>query len=271
MVSGLGSRLSDDREHLRQTFDEAAAGYHTARPRYPEELFDAIARSVDVTTPHVLEIGPATGVATVPMARRGWRIDAIELGTSLAVAARSNTADLPGVKIVHDSFDSWSPDRWGRYDLVVAATAWHWLDPATRYERAHRHLRTGGTLAFWSATHVVPAGGDPFFAEIQDVYDEIGESRGDEPWIRPGQVPTSVEEIVGTELFDDVIVHQFDWEVTYDADGYLALLDTFSGHLTMNFAQRGRLYGEIRRRLAARPGGTLRRHWGAALHLARRR
>jgi len=34
--------------------------------------------------------------------------------------------------------------------------------------------------------------------------------------------------------------------------------------------QRDRLYGEIRRRLAARPGGQLRRHWGAVLHVARR-
>ena len=35
--------------------------------------------------------------------------------------------------------------------------------------------------------------------------------------------------------------------------------------------QRDRLYGEIRRRLADRPDGTLRRHWGAVLHVARRR
>jgi hypothetical protein len=35
--------------------------------------------------------------------------------------------------------------------------------------------------------------------------------------------------------------------------------------------QRERLYGEIRRRLAERPDRTLRRHWGAALHVARRR
>lgn len=34
---------------------------------------------------------------------------------------------------------------------------------------------------------------------------------------------------------------------------------------------RDRLYGEIRRRLATRPDGRLRRHWGAVLHVARRR
>jgi len=34
--------------------------------------------------------------------------------------------------------------------------------------------------------------------------------------------------------------------------------------------QRDRLYGEIRRRLAERPDGRLRRHWGAVLNVARR-
>jgi hypothetical protein len=35
--------------------------------------------------------------------------------------------------------------------------------------------------------------------------------------------------------------------------------------------QRDRLYEEIRSRLAERPDGMLRRHWGAVLHVARRR
>jgi len=34
--------------------------------------------------------------------------------------------------------------------------------------------------------------------------------------------------------------------------------------------QRDRLYGAIRRRLATRPDGRLRRHWGGVLHVARR-
>jgi hypothetical protein len=67
-----------------------------------------------------------------------------------------------------------------------------------------------------------------------------------------------------------VAVRQFDWEVRYDADGYLRLLDTFSSHIAMQPWQRDRLYGEIRRRLAQRPDARLRRHWGAVLQVARR-
>jgi hypothetical protein len=35
--------------------------------------------------------------------------------------------------------------------------------------------------------------------------------------------------------------------------------------------QRQRLYGAIREMVKQRPGGTLRRHWGAVLHVAKRR
>jgi hypothetical protein len=50
-----------------------------------------------------------------------------------------------------------------------------WIDPAIRYRKAADPLRPGGRLAFWEAVHVFPRGGDPFFREIQEVYDEIGE------------------------------------------------------------------------------------------------
>jgi hypothetical protein len=57
--------------------------------------------------------------------------------------------------------------------------------------------------------------------------------------------------------------------LSHDADSYLALLDTFSGHIAMQPWQRERLYAEIRRRLAQGPDGQPHRHWGAVLHVAR--
>ncbi len=68
-----------------------------------------------------------------------------------------------------------------------------------------------------------------------------------------------------------VAVRQYDWEVIYTAEEYIELLGTFSGHLTMAGWQRDRLFGEIRRRLAQRPDRSVRRGWGAVLHVARRR
>ncbi|MEM7288647.1 MAG: class I SAM-dependent methyltransferase [Actinomycetota bacterium] len=261
-----------DASELRLTFDRVPDLYHRARTRYPTSLWDRLEAVTGLgAATMVLEIGPASGVATEELAERGAVVTAVELGPNLAAAARRNLAAWPQVEIVEGSFDTWEPTAWGQHDLVVAASCWHWMDPATKYGRAARHLRPGGHLAFWSATHVFPEGGDRFFADIQEVYEEIGKGLPD-GWVetRPGAIPDRREEIEASGRFEVVSVDQFDWEVTYDAEGYIAVLDTFSGHIAMDPPQRDRLHSEIRRRLAERPGGTLRRHYGAALHIGRR-
>lgn len=264
--------VSDDREQLRTTFNSAASLYHQARPEYPAELFDELVWLAGLRPgDRLLEVGCATGKATIPLARRGFQITCLEIGADLAAEAVRNLGGFPEVSIVNESFETWDPPQAG-FDLVFAATAWHWIDPAVRYRRAGDLLRDGGHLAFWSATHAFPAGGDRFFHEIQDVYDEINEGLP-----AGAQFPEAAElyderaEIEATGLFTDVEIRRFGWEIEYTAEEYIRLLDTFSGHISMAQWQRDRLYGEIRRRLAERPDGRLRRGWGAVLHVARRR
>jgi SAM-dependent methyltransferase len=261
----------EERRRLASTFDESASLYQRARPEYPSELYD---RLVDVTglKPgcELLEIGCATGKATLPFARRGFRVTCLEPGGALAAEARRLLAPFD-VEVIASCFEDWQAPE-GRFSLVYAATAWHWIDPHVRYPKAAQVLVTGGFLAFWEAIHVVPAGGDPFFDEIQEIYDEIGEGRPAGYVLpRPQGLVDQRTDIEASGLFDVVEIRQYDWEVTYDAESYIDLLNTFSGHITMRDWQRDRLYGEIRRRLALRPDGRLRRHWGGVLHIARRR
>lgn len=262
-----------DRRELRTTFDSAADLYQQARPDYPERLYDTLIAATGLTPgDRLLEVGCATGKATLPLAQRGFDITCIEIGTELASTARRNLAAFPDVTVIDGAFETWQPRNGAPFDLIYAATAWHWVDPAVRYVHAWELLRPAGHLAFWSAGHVFPEGGDPFFADIQDVYEEIGEgaSKNDVTQHRPGDLPDSRAEIEHSGLFEVVLVRHFDWELTYTADSYIRLLDTFSGHIAMQPWKRDRLYGEIRRRLAQRPDGQLRRHWGAVLHVARR-
>lgn len=262
-----------DREQLRTTFDSAASLYHQARPDYPDELYDELIQLTGITRDdEILEIGTGTGKATLPLARRGYRITCVELGAALAAEATRNLAEFPDVRVVNANAEEWADGRdQGSLRMIFVATAWHWFDPGQRYRMAARLLRPGGHLAFWSASHVVPDGGDPFFRELQDVYDEIGEGEP-EGWVSPTPqtLPDSRAEIEASGLFGDVAIRRFDWEITYTADAYIKLLDTFSGHIAMASWKRDRLYGEIRRRLAERPSGLLRRHWGAVLNVARR-
>jgi SAM-dependent methyltransferase len=261
--------VAEDRAQLRATFNAAADHYQAARPEYPDALFDSLGELAGLRPgARLLEVGCATGKATVPLARRGFAITCVELGPELAAAARRNLAAFGQVEVVRGAFEDWPPAG-ETYDLVFAATAWHWIDPAVSYRRAFELLRPGGHLAVWSASHVFPDGGDPFFVEIQDVYDEIGEGQPPgEGRPRPGELPGLAAQIEASGLFTGVRAAHFDWEISYTAPEYIALLDTFSGHIAMTDGQRDRLYGEIRRRLALRPDGRLRRHWGAVLEVA---
>jgi SAM-dependent methyltransferase len=263
--------VSETREPLRRTFDSAADLYEAARPSYPTELFDDLVELAELKPgDRLLEIGCATGKATRVLLERGFSVVCVEMGAQLAEHARRNLVGLP-VEIHVLPFEEWDGEQ-GAFDLVCAATAWHWVDPEIRYRKAHRLLRPGGHLAFWSALHAFPAGFDPFFAEIQDVYDAIGESHpGEWPPPPPDEIPDDRAEIEATGLFEDVQVRRYVWETLYTADEYIALLDTFSGHIAMETPKRERLYREIRQRIGQRRDPRVRRHWYAILHVARRR
>src|SRR5215472_18445759 len=95
----------DDRERLRRTFDRAAERYDRVRPDYPEALFDDLVALAGLTPgDHLLEVGCATGKATRPLARRGFRITCVELGAELAAVARRDLAGFE-VEVVEGRFE----------------------------------------------------------------------------------------------------------------------------------------------------------------------
>jgi SAM-dependent methyltransferase len=247
------------RRSLRTTFEEVPDLYDRARPTYPSHLFDDLASLAALgERARVLEIGCGTGKATLPLAGRGFRVTCIELGEQLAEVARRNLGGFPDVEIVTADFETWEiPDT--DFDAVVAFTAFHWIDPAVRYEKAAALLRDGGALAVVATQHILPPDGDPFFAEEDD---------GRPP--RPEDVADLTEEILASGFFVDVAVRRHQWDVVYTADAYIAVLDTYSEQRALEQAARDELYARIRRRIEARSGGTVRKTYLATLNVARR-
>ncbi len=145
--------MRHDREQFRTTFDEVALLYDEARPGYPEQLFDdVISLSSIPPCGSILEIGCGTGRATVPFARHGYRISCVELGANLAGVARHNLAAFPDVDIDVGAFETW-PAEHEAFDLVVAATAWHWFDPAVGFPKAAQVLKPRGALTIFGSQH----------------------------------------------------------------------------------------------------------------------
>jgi SAM-dependent methyltransferase len=258
--------VTRDDDRLRRTFDEDAELYDRRRPGYPAALIgDLVDLGGLEKGAAILEIGCGTGQATRSLAPPGYKITCIELGQHLAAVARARLATYRNVSVVTAAFETWDPAG-SSFDMVLAATSWHWLDPKLRYAKAAAILRRRGSLAIITTHHVLPEHGDDFFREVQTAYAAIGQ--GDPPPPPPDAVPDSREEIEAGGSFTDVRVRRYLWSESYSADDYIALLDTYSGHRAMAPAQRRRLYDEIRFLIRRRPGGRVRKHYLFALHVA---
>ncbi|MCO8269610.1 class I SAM-dependent methyltransferase [Actinoplanes sp. TRM 88003] len=258
---------------LATTFDTAADIYEQARPRYPARLFDdlAVTTGLDSSTARVLEIGAGTGKATRGLLARGWSVVALEPGRELAAVARRVLAGLGEVEVVESPFEQWDADGAEPFDLVVAATSWHWLDHQVAYRRAAQLLRPGGHLAIVATTHVCPTGADDFFNQVQPVYERLGLGDGSDGPEPPGKfTDPDVEAIRASGCFEEPVVHRYVWGQDYTAEQYLTLLSTYSGHIAMPAAQRQALFAEIRRMIAARPAGTVRKYYLNMVQTARR-
>lgn len=253
---------------LRETFDEVALLYDRARPKYPAELVDDLCALAALPSPaSILEIGCGTGQLTVPLAERGHKVLCVELGTNLAAVARRNLAPFPLAAVETAPFEHWDPT--GRaFDLIVSATAWHWLDPAIRLEKCAALLRPGGALGVVHTHHVRPAGGDPFFADIQEVYVALGLSDDRVGPLPPETVPDEWPEVSSSGMFGSPAFRRYLWPCTYTAEEYIAVLETYSPNRAMAPATRDRLYAEIRRRIAGRPHGTVTKHYLFTLAVA---
>jgi len=135
---------SADREQLKRTFDRDAELYDQARPGYPEQIFDdLLAFACLGPEAIVLEVGCGTGQASQALAQRAYRLVCLELGNQLATVARRKLAPFPRVEVVTSAFESW--ESGGQvFDMVFAASSWHWLNPEVRYEKAARLLKPSG-------------------------------------------------------------------------------------------------------------------------------
>lgn len=266
-----GAVAEASRERLRVTFEAAAELYDRARPGYPPALFDDLADLAGLGPgQRVLEIGPGTGQATAALAARGCQVVAVELGPGLAELARRNLASFPLVEVVTGAFETW-PLPTEPFDLVVAATSFHWLDPAVRAARCAEALRPGGHLAVVTTHHI--AGGDQaFFDAAQACYERW------DPEVEPGgvrlpsaaEVPPGDDGVDGSGYFEPAVRRRYERELGYTTAAYLDVLRTYSGHRALEPAALAGLLDCLARLLQAH-GGRVSKRYLTELRMSRRR
>ncbi|MDQ1644958.1 MAG: hypothetical protein QOJ50_1142 [Cryptosporangiaceae bacterium] len=254
---------------LRETFDEDAGRYDRARPRYPAPMFGDLDAAGVATGARVLEIGCGTGQATVPLAERGYRIVAVELGAELAALARRNLAGFGSVEVVTAAFEQW-PLPAEPFDLVFSATAFHWLDPAVRVPKSADALRSGGLLAT-VATHHIAGGTEVFFREVQGLYERFDPATPPGLRLRPARdIPEDDRELASSDRFGPASFSRYEWELQYSTAEYLDLLLTYSGHRALPQAQQHALLTAIGQLIDADYGGHIVKRYLTELRIAQR-
>jgi SAM-dependent methyltransferase len=260
-----------DSNFLRATFNQAARDYDAVRPGYPAELIaDIVALSGIPQDGRILEVGCGTGQATLPFARRGYTIHCLDIGAELVAVARENCQPYPDVDFEVVAFEDWEAPE-AAFDLVMSATAWHWVPPEIGYVKAAQALKHSGFLAIFSNLHPPPFTG--FFPEVQGVYHNIAPELA-HPDTGPSieeSIEATTQQIEQTSLFGPVVVKRYAWSKDYSRDEYLRLLNTYSNHLSLEPERRARLHAAIGELIDRQFGGVVERQYLAVLYLAKKR
>ena len=78
-------------------------------------------------------------------AERGYELVCLDIGADLIAVAREKLKQFPNVSFVEQAFEAWKPE--GKFDLIISATAFHWVDPKVRYLKVSEVLESSGFLA----------------------------------------------------------------------------------------------------------------------------
>ncbi len=250
------------------SFDSCAEAYDRLRPSYPYALFADLLEIAELPDQaHALEIGCGSGIATVPVARTGVNLVALEPGPRLARIARRRLEAFPDTTVVETTFEDWQPEP-NKFHLIYSAQAFHWLDPDTRFERAASALVDMGSLAIFGNVTLGPNA--DILPDMNAAYARHAPHLlGPSPtswYLTDGPVPDLIRE---SGLFDDVRCRSHSWWMRYSAADYLSLLESHSDHALLSNSDRLDLFNSLSGILAA-AGGEIDVSYESSVFVARR-
>jgi SAM-dependent methyltransferase len=287
----LPDGLGDPRAVAGGVFNQIADLYDRARPGYPPRAHADLIRLCGLSdVSWILEIGIGSGQLTGELAATGARIVGVEPGPRLADLARKNLARWPNVEVVTTSFEAFESEG-SSFDLVVSATAFHWIDPKLSYAKSASLLGEGGHLALITNAHI--RGGsdcdERVAREIRRLHRRLAPEVGD--WQFPtaeeltkrsvagadiaaawGRVERKLSEVPSVDhLFARPTVKTYPWVATYDKHAYLDMLASHSSYALMAPARRSQLMDGFGALVDERLGGVVTKQYLTILAVARRR
>ncbi len=262
----------------RNLFSSDVVAYDFGRPGYPDRVYELLQQVCGLGAgTEVLEIGPGTGQATSRLLDYGAKVTAVELGTEMAAALETKyqghnlIVEVGAFEDVH-----LEPEA---FDLIVAATSFHWIPPETGIPRCADLLRPGGWLALWWTYFADPDRSDPFRDAVTPIFQELAPSLIDTfPGIAflAGAHPHAVDaeartsEIDATARFGPVHYEVIPWTGRHSPAQLRALFASYSPCLALPLADRVRVLDAIEHLATETFAGVVERPYLTLIYLAQR-
>jgi SAM-dependent methyltransferase len=159
---------NDWERERRIHFDEIVLNYDRVRWNYPDELYNDIFKyTKNDKCKEAIEIGAGTGKATTPFINAGYNVTAIELGKNMVEFLGNKFCGVNKFNIINTAFEDVSLDK-DNFDLIYAASSFHWVDSEIGCPKAFSLLKNGGVFALFR-NNFSPEDHE-LYSEFQEVY-----------------------------------------------------------------------------------------------------
>lgn len=148
-----------------QRFTSRVENYVKYRPGYPAEVLAILAAECGLTPAwRVADIGSGTGILSELFLRNGNTVYAVEPNRAMREAAEKALAGYPNFLSIDGAAEA-TALAGASVELVAAAQAFHWFDPAGARAEFARILRPGGWVALiWNERRTR---GTPFLEDYE--------------------------------------------------------------------------------------------------------
>ncbi|GAA0575398.1 class I SAM-dependent methyltransferase [Paractinoplanes ferrugineus] len=205
-----------------ESFGAEAARYDRARPSYPQDLVRRIVENSPGR--RTLDVGCGTGIAARQF--QAEQADVLGLDVDARMAEQARTL---GLEVEVSKFEDWDP-RGRRFDLVVAAQAWHWVDPVAGAAKAAEILAPAGRIALlWNVMEPEPAARAAMAEANVSGFPDIW--AGDRPILETYDLMFAKAEdgLDRSERFSGTDRWTATWQLVYTRTDWLDQLPTFGG------------------------------------------
>ena len=252
---------------FEKTFDSAAEEYDKIRPSYLPAIYEDILQYQPLNADsNTLEIGIGSGIATRPILNTGCKVVGLEPGEHLAALAKNRFREYALFSVETCSLQEFVCPA-DCFDLIYAATAFHWIPEEYGYRRVYELLKEGGTFARFHYHAGSDKGREKLTDEIQALYREYLK-RG-----KPAEFgKTDAEAIAAIALnygFVDPEYRIYRTTKDFTADEYLSLLHTYPDHMKLEESNRHALFNGIHQAIL-RNGCVITVYYTMDLELARK-